>query len=84
MLFGKVPFEAPNEFALFSVIPNEEYEVPERMGADGVRQGDGKEWEDGLDLLSRLLDKSPETRITLEQVKVSAPPPFSRLFFFDD
>ncbi|CED85199.1 ser thr protein kinase [Phaffia rhodozyma] len=70
MLFGKVPFEAPNEFALFSVIPNEDYEIPDSMGADKLRSSDDRDGMDALDLLKRLLDKNPESRITLEQVKI--------------
>lgn len=77
LLFARVPFEAPSEFALFEVIPNEDYEVPPTMGSDeiptgGRHPGKHTSWEarELGDLLERMLDKNPETRIKLEQIKV--------------
>ncbi|MCO5565548.1 hypothetical protein L7F22_019222 [Adiantum nelumboides] len=39
LLFGNVPFTADNEFALFSVITKEDYELPGHMGADRIQIG---------------------------------------------
>ncbi|PWN37642.1 kinase-like protein, partial [Meira miltonrushii] len=39
LLFGHVPFTADNEFALFSVITREDYELPAHMGADRIQIG---------------------------------------------
>ena len=39
LLFGHVPFTADSEFALFAVIPREDYELPAFMGADRIRIG---------------------------------------------
>ncbi|KAL7414521.1 kinase-like domain-containing protein, partial [Mrakia frigida] len=78
LLFAKVPFEAPTEFALFAVIPNEDFDVPrwagkERFETGGKVPGEGASWEarELADLLKGMLEKNPEKRIKLEQVKVS-------------
>lgn len=42
LLFGHVPFTADSEFALFTVIPREDYELPAFMGADRIRIGPRK------------------------------------------
>lgn len=42
LLFGHVPFTADNEFALFSVIAKEDYELPSHMGADRILVGPRK------------------------------------------
>lgn len=83
LLFAKVPFEAPTEFALFAVIPNEDFDVPrwagkERFETGGKVPGEGSSWEarELADLLKGMLEKNPEKRIKLEQVKVS----FVKLF----
>ncbi|KAI8576938.1 hypothetical protein K450DRAFT_111645 [Umbelopsis ramanniana AG] len=60
LIFGRCPFVAETEFELFNIVPNEELQFPH----DDVDP-------DLQDLLLRLLDKNPETRITLEQVKVT-------------
>lgn len=62
-LFGRVPFDSASEYALFNIIPREDYEVPETMGADRTRD------EDALDLLRQLLTKDPLKRISLDEVK---------------
>ncbi|KDN52181.1 kinase-like protein, partial [Tilletiaria anomala UBC 951] len=72
LLFGELPFTAPSEFALFNVIPNDDYKLPVYMGADNVRVGPRKPREDARqlrDLIDRLLEKDPEQRIKLEAVK---------------
>lgn len=103
LLFGHVPFSAESEFALFAIIPREDYTVPTTAGADRLLVGPRKarwkdlpQWTDQeadvnqsepeepedlaekdlseegrllRDLLDRLLDKNPATRIKLEEVK---------------
>ena len=85
LLFGHPPFTAASEFALFHVIPAEDYALPEFMGADRVQIGPraprwgaarGQEVPpatrdacDARDLLDRLLEKDPRRRITLAEVK---------------
>lgn len=39
LLFGHPPFTADSEYALFTVIPNEDYVLPTYMGADRIRVG---------------------------------------------
>ncbi|MBW0500209.1 hypothetical protein O181_039924 [Austropuccinia psidii MF-1] len=81
LLFGKTPFNAPNEYELFNVIWNEPILIPESMGieaqpinfdpqnpnADRHFQRDSREL---VDLLKKLLEKDPQKRITLEEVKI--------------
>ncbi|KAI7867041.1 kinase-like domain-containing protein [Spinellus fusiger] len=65
LVFGQCPFIAATEFELFDIIPTEPlcFPNPAHVGFDIP---------DSLrDLLSQLLSKTPEDRITLEQVKVS-------------
>jgi [calcium/calmodulin-dependent protein kinase] kinase len=83
LLFGRVPFEAPSEYALFSIIPVEDYDIPPYLGADklptggrhaykaGKASGISDEVREVLDILERLLEKDPTKRITLPDVKVS-------------
>jgi serine/threonine protein kinase len=75
LLFGKTPFDAPNEYLLMQIIPTAEYEIPAVLGSDKVPTVNGSlEVQDCLDLLRRLLEKDPTKRITLEQAKVSSDP----------
>ncbi|PWN28102.1 kinase-like protein [Jaminaea rosea] len=103
LLFGHVPFTAESEFALFAVVPREDYSLPSTAGADRLLIGPRKprwrslpQWTDEeadvqnaeedlrpdvdeaslseearmlRNLLDRLLDKNPATRIKLEEVK---------------
>ncbi len=76
LLFGKTPFDAPNEYLLMQVIPTADFEIPPFMGKDRMqtgRQGGLRESEEAtecLDLLRRLLEKDPGKRISPEQAKV--------------
>jgi SNF1-activating kinase 1 len=82
LLFGKVPFEAPSEYALFSIIPIDDYEIPPYLGADklptggrhsykaGKASGIAEEVREVLDILEKLLEKDPTKRIKLPEVKV--------------
>lgn len=83
LLFGDTPFMARTEYELYNVIAREGVRIPERMGKEGawtgvptVHQwegmGDGEEGREVVDLLGRLLEKNPEKRISLEEVKVSS------------
>lgn len=77
LLFGRTPFDAPNEYLLMQVIPTAEYEVPPFMGKDRMRagrergSGESEEARDCLDLLRRLLERDPAKRISPEHAKVS-------------
>lgn len=82
-LFGLVPFDSTSEYALFSIIPTEDFAVPDYMGADGLWTGGRTAFKQAqnndvseevcevLDLLERLLEKDPVKRIKLDVVKVS-------------
>lgn len=79
LLFGRTPFDAPNEYLLMQVIPTSEYHVPPLMGRDRMRTGrdgglgESEEAKECLDLLRRLLEKDPVKRISTEQAKVCPP-----------
>lgn len=76
LLFGKTPFDAPNEYLLMQIIPTAEYEIPPFMGSDRLFTGSvvaspaSADAMDALDLLRGLLEKHPSKRITLEMAKV--------------
>ncbi|TIB31620.1 hypothetical protein E3P84_02887 [Wallemia ichthyophaga] len=69
LLFGKVPFTAENEFALFNVIPAQPVEYPPYAGADQLSLKDSEEGKQLRDLLNKLFEKDPTKRIKLAQVK---------------
>ncbi|WVO12881.1 hypothetical protein L204_100489 [Cryptococcus depauperatus] len=76
LLFGKTPFDAPNEYLLMQVIAADPYIIPPFMGRDRIPTGTGnlpatEESEECLDLLGKLLQKDVAKRTTLEQAKVS-------------
>lgn len=85
-LFGRVPFDSSSEYALFTIIPTRDYEVPATMGADKIPTGGRFAYKNGkenglsteaceaLDLLNLLLEKDPVKRIKLEAVKVRLKP----------
>jgi serine/threonine protein kinase len=89
-LFGKVPFDSSSEFHLLSIIPVEEFPVPDTMGADQVFTGGRRGYMEGpgrgvtqqaceaIDLLTRLLEKDPVKRITVADVKVRSLDPVER------
>jgi serine/threonine protein kinase len=60
LVFGGCPFVAETEFELFNIVPREDLKFPHDDIDDTLK-----------DLLHRLLDKNPDTRITLDHVKVS-------------
>ncbi|KAH9053679.1 kinase-like domain-containing protein [Lactarius vividus] len=85
LLFGKTPFrvESNQEFALYGVIRTQDWDVPPFMGLDHIptkgRHHDCidddpcSEGAEIIKLLERLLEKDMNKRITLDEVKVSAP-----------
>ncbi|KAL1406897.1 hypothetical protein Q8F55_006309 [Vanrija albida] len=72
LLFGKTPFDAPNEYLLMQAIPTAQYDIPSTMGSDHIRTSgpaEPQEAKEALDLLSRLLEKDATKRITLDQAR---------------
>jgi serine/threonine protein kinase len=56
MICGYLPFEDPNTSSLYRKILNCEYEIPKNVSAEA------------RDLLTKILDTNPETRLTVDQV----------------
>lgn len=81
LLFGKLPFNGENEFAIYRSIREDDWVVPDAMGSDHIPTGGrnqpkpkkGKETEGYhlVLLLEGLLQKDPKKRLTLEQTKVT-------------
>lgn len=70
LLFGRVPFNADSEFALFHVIVNQDVEFPELKELFfPPQQISDHEFELGKDLLRHLLDKNPSSRYSIAQIK---------------
>ncbi|ODO03316.1 CAMKK/ELM protein kinase [Cryptococcus wingfieldii CBS 7118] len=74
LLFGKTPFDAPNEYLLMQVIASDPYIVPPFMGKDRLPTGNGglppaDEAVEALNVLAKLLEKDASHRISLEQAK---------------
>ncbi|QRG36832.1 hypothetical protein FDK38_001189 [Candidozyma auris] len=70
LLFGKVPFNADSEFALFDVIVNQDVKFPENRHAfNSPQEVSEEEFELAKDLLKKLLDKNSETRISIRGIK---------------
>lgn len=73
LLFGTTPFDAANEYLLMQAIPTAQYPIPATMGRDRFpTDGSNEETNEALDLLSRLLEKDAQKRITLDQAKVGS------------
>jgi hypothetical protein len=81
LLFGRPTFqsleESLTEYQLYNLIRTSDWNVPETMGYDRVPTGGRHPPASNcvgsvvLDLLDRFLQKDPNNRITLAQVKVS-------------
>ncbi|EPZ37043.1 kinase-like protein [Rozella allomycis CSF55] len=56
--FGKIPFEAENEFELLNIIPYRKVDYPENVDPQLK------------DLFEKLLEKDPSKRITIDEIKV--------------
>lgn len=70
LLFGKVPFNADSEYALFQVIVNEKLEFPkDRFSFNSLTEVSEVEFELAKDLLTKLLDKDATTRIDIPDIK---------------
>lgn len=70
LLFGKVPFNAELEFALYDVIVNQDLTFPESKDSFNSPQEVGEEeFELAKDLLRKLLDKNSETRPPIHMIK---------------
>lgn len=71
LLFGKTPFDAPNEYLLLQVIPTADYDIPRQVTSEHLPTSNAPlAVQDCLDLLRRLLEKEPSQRIGLERAKV--------------
>ena len=70
LLFGRVPFNADNEFALFDVIVHQELEFPVSKEAfHSPQQVSDDEFELAKDLLRKMLDKDSLKRIDIPEIK---------------
>ncbi|OBA21908.1 Pkinase-domain-containing protein, partial [Metschnikowia bicuspidata var. bicuspidata NRRL YB-4993] len=70
LLFGRVPFNADSEFALFSVIVNEELQFPDsRSSFCSPQEVAEEEFVLAKDLLRRMLDKNSKRRIDIDEIK---------------
>lgn len=70
LLFGKVPFNAELEFALFDVIVNQEVQFPQSKDEfHSPQEVSDEEFELAKDLVRKLLDKNSETRLTIRGIK---------------
>lgn len=79
LLFGTTPFfdEDMNEYPVYQMICNQDWDLPATMGSDKIESGPRhppktKHDTEGnivVRLLERLLEKDAEKRITLDQVK---------------
>ncbi|CAO3653480.1 unnamed protein product [Cunninghamella echinulata] len=67
-VYGECPFTAATEYELFEIIPTQPLTFPKR--AITSHDDDDSDDADLKDLLQRLLEKNPQQRITLDQVKV--------------
>ncbi len=61
LLFGRTPFDAPNEYLLMQVNPTMPYDIPPLMGRERLDTRNNPEAREAIDLLSRLLEKDPES-----------------------
>ncbi|GMH35908.1 hypothetical protein BSKO_03776 [Bryopsis sp. KO-2023] len=59
LVYGRIPFTAPNLYQLFQVVQNEDVAFPENVPIS----------ESLKDLLQRLLTKNPKERITLSEIR---------------
>lgn len=70
LLFGRVPFNADNEFALFDVIVNEPLEFPPSIAAfHSPQEVTDEEFELAKDLISKMLQKDSRQRIDIDEIK---------------
>lgn len=65
LVYGRLPFNAANEFELFAIIPTKPVKFPADTTRGDLEQSD----HDLFDLFEGLFQKDPEERITLDNVK---------------
>lgn len=69
LLFGQLPFSAESEFKLFEKINNEEVMFPDVTRWRVAKQLTDYEMNKAMDLIRKLLDKNPESRIEIDQIR---------------
>lgn len=70
LLFGRVPFNADNEFALFDVIVREPLEFPATIASfHSPQEVTSEEFELAKDLISKMLEKDSRRRIDISEIK---------------
>lgn len=69
LLFGQLPFSAESEFKLFEKINNDEVTFPDVTRWRVAQKLSEKEFGAAKDLILRLLDKNPESRIEINQIR---------------
>ncbi|CAI5759532.1 unnamed protein product [Candida verbasci] len=70
LLFGKVPFNAESEFELFQVINNQKLEFPKDINSfNSPSIVTEEEFDLAKDLLDKMLDKNPKSRIEIMDIK---------------
>ncbi|KAI3403154.2 hypothetical protein KGF56_004043 [Candida oxycetoniae] len=82
LLFGKVPFNADTEYELFSVIVNKPLEFPKSISEfNSPSSVHEEEFELAKDLVSKMLRKNSQERITIKEIKEH---PFTLMDLDDD
>lgn len=69
LMFNNLPFNGSNEFEMFQSIVKEELKFPVLKHSSRTTEADIREVKLLKDLLRRLLEKDPQRRISIEQVK---------------
>lgn len=70
LLFGRVPFNADNEFALFDVIVHEPLQFPATISSfHSPQEVTSEEFELAKDLISKMLEKDSRNRIDISEIK---------------
>lgn len=70
LLFGRVPFNADNEFALFDVIVHEPLEFPATIAEfHSPQEVTNEEFDLAKDLISKMLEKDSRRRIDISEIK---------------
>ncbi|OWB85972.1 nucleotide binding protein [[Candida] boidinii] len=69
LLFGRLPFEAKSEFVLFDTINNEPLSFPDMKKWKSSKPLSDEDFKQAKDLLCKLLEKDPEKRIEISEIK---------------
>lgn len=70
LLFGRLPFTAESEFKLFDVINNSELKFPDMSQWIDAEKLSSNDLKQSTDLLNKLLEKNPEKRIDIDEIKL--------------